>query len=61
MGAHSFGGASTSNSGYSGKWTGSQNKGLSEVFYSNMISSDITFTNIVIRSTFLKRITFKVF
>ena len=47
MGAHSFGGASTSNSGYSGKWTGSQNKGLSEVYYSNMISSSITFSNVV--------------
>ena len=47
MGAHRFGGASTSKSGYSGKWTGSQNKGLSEVYYSNMISSSITFSNVV--------------
>ena len=47
MGAHSFGGAKTTNSGYNGKWTGSQNNGLSEVYFSNMISSDITWKNTV--------------
>ena len=47
MGAHSFGGAKTANSGYNGKWTGSQNNGLSEVYFSNMISSDITWKNTV--------------
>ena len=47
MGAHSFGGAKTTNSGYSGKWTGSQNNGLSEVFFANMVSSDITWKSTV--------------
>ena len=40
MGAHSFGGAVAANSGYNGKWTTSQ--GLSEVYFSNMISPSIT-------------------
>jgi len=51
MGAHSFGTASASNSGYSGKWTGTQNKGLSEVFYSLMINPSITFTNVNVAGT----------
>jgi hypothetical protein len=46
MGAHSFGAANATNSGYSGKWTGTQNRGLSELFYSNMVSSSIKFANI---------------
>lgn len=45
MGAHSFGGAKSTNSGYNGKWTGSQNNGLSEVFFTNMLSSAITWKN----------------
>ena len=40
MGAHSFGGAVAANSGYNGKWT--TNQGLSEVYFSNMISPSIT-------------------
>jgi len=46
MGAHSFGSVHPFNSGYNGKWTGQQNKGLSEVFYSLMIDPSVTFTNI---------------
>ena len=46
MGAHSFGTADASNSGYSGKWTGAQNKGLSEVFYSHMINANLTYVNV---------------
>jgi hypothetical protein len=48
MGAHSFGTANASNSGYTGKWTGVQNKGLSETFYSLMLNSSYIFTNVVI-------------
>ncbi len=48
MGAHSFGGAFSQNSGYSGKWTGTQSQGLNEVFYTTMLNSNITFTNVVI-------------
>jgi|FrelakmetLWP11LW_1041352.scaffolds.fasta_scaffold26515_2 hypothetical protein len=48
MGAHAFGGAFPQNSGYAGKWTGSQNQGLSEVFYANMLNSNIKFSNEVI-------------
>ena len=47
MGAHSFGGAFPENSGYAGKWTGPNNVGVSEVYYSNMIDPTITFTNAV--------------
>jgi len=46
MGAHGFGGANTTNSGYSGKWTGAHNKGLSEVFYSHIIDPSLTYLNI---------------
>ncbi len=42
MGAHSIGGAFRANSGYAGKWTGIQNQGFSELYYSNMINSSIT-------------------
>jgi Peroxidase len=45
MGAHSFGTALPANSGYNGKWTGQQNKGLSEVFYSMMIDPTVSYTN----------------
>ncbi len=47
MGAHSLGGAKAENSGYRGKWTGRNNAGFSEIFYTNMISSGIKWTNIV--------------
>jgi len=47
MGAHSLGGAKAENSGYRGKWTGRSNAGFSEIFYTNMISSGIKWTNIV--------------
>jgi len=46
MGAHSIGSADALNSGYTGKWTGTQNKGLSEVFYSHMINPTLTYSNI---------------
>jgi Peroxidase len=45
MGAHSFGSVSPANSGYNGKWTGQENKGLSEVFYSIMVDPTVSFTN----------------
>jgi hypothetical protein len=48
MGAHSFGTANVNNSGYSGKWTGPTNVGVSEIFYSLMLNSSVTFTNVVI-------------
>ena len=47
MGAHSLGAAFPENSGYRGKWTGSQNHGVSEIFYSNMVHPDIEYTNLV--------------
>ena len=47
MGAHSFGGGKTTRSGYDGKFTGSQNDGLSEVYFANMLSSDIAWINTV--------------
>jgi hypothetical protein len=47
MGAHSLGGAKAENSGYKGKWTGPDNAGFSELFYTNMISKDIKWTNVV--------------
>jgi len=46
MGAHSLGGAKAENSGYKGKWTGPDNAGFSELFYTNMISKDIKWTNV---------------
>ena len=46
MGAHSIGSASALNSGYSGKWTGTQNKGLSEVFFYHMINSSLSYSNV---------------
>jgi hypothetical protein len=47
MGAHSLGGALGQNSGYKGKWTGRNNAGFSEVYYTNMISSGIKWLNVV--------------
>jgi len=46
MGAHSLGGALGQNSGYKGKWTGRNNAGFSEVYYTNMISSGIKWLNV---------------
>jgi len=45
MGAHSLGGASFLNSGYSGKWTGFASGGFSEIYYANMISKGINWVN----------------
>ncbi len=47
LGAHSLGGARAENSGYKGKWTGAINAGFSELFYTNMISKGIKWTNVV--------------
>jgi len=47
MGAHSIGGAFPFNSGYSGKWTGFQNRGFSEVYYKIMIDPSISWNNVV--------------
>jgi hypothetical protein len=47
MGVHSLGGARPENSGYRGKWTGPGNAGLSEIYYTNMVSSGIKWTNVV--------------
>ncbi len=47
MGVHSLGGAKAENSGYKGKWTGRNNAGFSEVYYTNMVSSGIKWTNAV--------------
>jgi len=47
MGAHSIGGAFLFNSGYSGKWTGIQNRGFSEIYYKNMINPSLSWTNVV--------------
>ena len=47
MGAHSLGGASPKNSGYKGRWTAAASNGFSELFYTNMISNAIQWTNVV--------------
>jgi len=46
MGAHSFGSTNSSVSGYTGKWTGAQNKGLSEIFYTHMVNPGLTYKNL---------------
>jgi hypothetical protein len=53
MGAHSLGGAKAENSGYKGKWTGPANAGFSELFYTNMISKDNKWTNVVSINVFI--------
>ena len=52
MGAHSLGGAKAENSGYRGKWTGPSVAGFSEIYYSTMLASNITWKNVVSSDSF---------
>lgn len=45
MGAHNLGSAVVTNSGYDGKWIGSQVGGLSEIFFSLMVNPNVAFSN----------------
>ena len=47
MGGHNLGGASRTNSGYSGLWTTGGKARFNTQFYQNLVNADLTFDNVV--------------
>ena len=47
MGAHNLGGASRTNSGYSGLWTPGNKAKFNTEFYQHLANVDLTYDNVV--------------